>query len=630
LPDAIERLVRIMAVRFHRLSHQILVVFVLVVIACLGVSGWFVLQIGENIITRKISEGDLHLTRLIAQVAEAEMAAVKPTLSLLAESLGRHLMETAEVKAEIDCVQKTFPDITSVYVADVEGEQIARTGAEELENVSTIWTFQVARKGDELISDVYPEPATLKPMRTITLPIVNRGTVIGVLSADINFDRITLSVMKLDVGKNSNVLVVASNGRVVSHTQLEKLKELDLSKLPGVEAVLAGQEGTMKGYTDELGRQVLGTYSPIGELGWGVIIQKPLADIAAEVWKLRATILSAMVTAVLLAVLAGWLMSRQIEKPIRQLAGASEKVAQGDLSLSVDVKSSDEIGILAHSFNQMVLSLRKSRDELQQWGKKLERRVKQRTADLEQKSRELSKANVRLEELSQLKSHFLANMSHELRTPLNSILGFSEVLQDKMFGALNEKQEQYVNYIMESGQHLLSLINNILDLSKIEAGKMEIEVAKIRIGDLLKDSLTMVKEMALKQSVELGLKLEDDIPEIYADERKVKQIAFNLLSNAVKFTPDGGRVGIQAVKEQEDIRVTVWDTGIGIKEEDKGKLFKEFQQLDSGANKRYQGTGLGLALSKRLVEMHGGRIWVESEPGKGSRFSFTLPIRQEV
>ena len=472
-----------MAVRFHRLSHQILVVFVLVVIACLGVSGWFVLQIGENIITRKISEGDLHLTRLIAQVAEAEMAAVKPTLSLLAESLGRHLMETAEVKAEIDCVQKTFPDITSVYVADVEGEQIARTGAEELENVSTIWTFQVARKGDELISDVYPEPATLKPMRTITLPIVNRGTVIGVLSADINFDRITLSVMKLDVGKNSNVLVVASNGRVVSHTQLEKLKELDLSKLPGVEAVLAGQEGTMKGYTDELGRQVLGTYSPIGELGWGVIIQKPLADIAAEVWKLRATILSAMVTAVLLAVLAGWLMSRQIEKPIRQLAGASEKVAQGDLSLSVDVKSSDEIGILAHSFNQMVLSLRKSRDELQQWGKKLERRVKQRTADLEQKSRELSKANVRLEELSQLKSHFLANMSHELRTPLNSILGFSEVLQDKMFGALNEKQEQYVNYVMESGQHLLSLINDILDLSKIEAGKIEIELAELRIGD---------------------------------------------------------------------------------------------------------------------------------------------------
>ncbi len=218
-------------------------------------------------------------------------------------------------------------------------------------------------------------------------------------------------------------------------------------------------------------------------------------------------------------------------------------------------------------------------------------------------------------------------MSHELRTPLNSILGFSEVLQDKMFGDLNEKQEEYVNYIRESGQHLLSLIDDILDLSKIEAGEIEMEPAEVSLGDLLQNSLTMVKEKALKRGIELIPKLEDETVKIYADERKVKQVVFNLLSNAVKFTPDGGKVGIEAVKEDEHIRVTVWDTGIGIKEEDKEKLFKEFQQLDSGRDKRYQGTGLGLALSKRLVEMHGGRIWVESEAGKGSRFSFTLPIK---
>ncbi|MEE9401973.1 MAG: PAS domain-containing sensor histidine kinase, partial [Desulfobacteria bacterium] len=231
------------------------------------------------------------------------------------------------------------------------------------------------------------------------------------------------------------------------------------------------------------------------------------------------------------------------------------------------------------------------------------------------------------EEAHQAKSDFLANMSHELRTPLNSILGFSEVLQDKMFGELNEKQEQYVNHIRESGGHLLSLIDDILDLSKVEAGEIEMEPAEVRLGDLLQNSLTMVKEKALKHGIELSLKLEDKIPHIYADERMVKQIVFNLLANAVKFTTDGGQAGIEAVKEDEHIRVTVWDTGIGIKEEDKGKLFKEFQQLDSGRDKRYQGTGLGLALSKRLVEMHGGRIWVESQSGKGSRFNFTLPIK---
>ncbi len=619
-----------MAVRFHRLSHQILTVFVLVIIASLGVTGWFVLRISENIITLKISEGNRQLASRIAQVAEAEMASIKPLLSLLVASIGPRLMEAAEVKAEIDIVQKNFPDITSIYVADVEGEQIARTGAEELENVSKIWSFQVAKTGDELVSDVYLEPTNWKPMRSVTLPIVYKEIVVGVLSADISFDRIMLSIMRISAGKNVNVLVVASNGRVVAHTQMHQLAELNLSKLPAVEAVLAGQEGTIKGYTDELGRRVLGTYTPIWELGWGVVIQNPLADIAIEVWQLRATILLAMIAAVLLAVLAGWLMSRQIAKPIRQLAGASEKVAQGDLSLSVELKSSDEIGILAHSFNQMILSLRKSRDELQQWGKNLERKVKQRTADLEQKSRELAGANVRLEEMSQLKSQFLANMSHELRTPLNSILGFSEVLQEKMFGELNEKQEEYVNYIGESGQHLLSLINDILDLSKIEAGKLEMEPAEVRLGDLLQNSLTMVKEKALSHGIELSLKLENEIPHIYADERMVKQVVFNLLSNAVKFTLDGGKVGLEAGKEGEDIRITVWDTGIGIKEEDKGKLFNAFQQLDSGMEKRYQGTGLGLALSKRLVEMHGGRIWVEGEPGKGSRFSFTLPITKEA
>jgi len=185
-------------------------------------------------------------------------------------------------------------------------------------------------------------------------------------------------------------------------------------------------------------------------------------------------------------------------------------------------------------------------------------------ANLYRKKIEEEKLRNKLTVSSRLKSQFLANMSHELRTPLNSILGFSEVLQDRMFGDLNEKQEEYVNYILESGQHLLSLINDILDLSKIEAGKLEMEPAEVSLGDLLQNSLTMVKEKALKHGIELSLKLENEIPHIYADERLVKQVVFNLLSNAVKFTPDGGRVGIEAVKEDEHIRITVWDTGIGI------------------------------------------------------------------
>jgi len=182
-----------------------------------------------------------------------------------------------------------------------------------------------------------------------------------------------------------------------------------------------------------------------------------------------------------------------------------------------------------------------------------------------------------------------------------------------------------VNYISESGQYLLTLIREILDLSKIETEEMEIEMGKVCIRDLLTNSLTMIKEKALKHGIELSLKLEDGIPDIYADERKVKQVVFNLLSNAVKFTPEGGKAGIEAFREGDDIRVTVWDTGIGIKGADKEKLFKKFQQLDSGADKRYQGTGLGLALSKRLVEMHGGRTWVESKRPPAKQVAFPKP-----
>ena len=371
------------AVRFNRLSHQILLVFVLVIIVCVGVSGWFVVQFSENIITRNISEGDQNFARRIAQEMEAEMASVKPTLMLLAETPALRLMEATEVRVEIDRVQRGFPDIISIYVADMEGEQVYRTGTGKPENVSGMWRFQVAKGGVELSSDIYLDPATLEPMQTITLPIIDRGTVVGVLSADVSFRRIMLSFMGIDVGENGHVVIVGDNGRVIAHTHIEQVPELNLSRLPVVAAVLAGEEGTIKGYTDELGREVLGSYTPVRELGWGVLIQRPLADIDAEVGPLRTTIILVMIAAVLLVVPVGWLMSRQIAKPIGQLASASERVAQGDLSTPADIKSSNEIGVLAQSFNQMIVSLKKARDEQQRWGEELEKKVKERTTELE-------------------------------------------------------------------------------------------------------------------------------------------------------------------------------------------------------------------------------------------------------
>jgi signal transduction histidine kinase/CHASE3 domain sensor protein len=249
--------------------------------------------------------------------------------------------------------------------------------------------------------------------------------------------------------------------------------------------------------------------------------------------------------------------------------------------------------------------------------------------ELQAQQHELAEGNRKLSEVSRTKSEFLANMSHELRTPLNSVIGFSEVLQDQMFGPINEKQQEYVNNILTSGRHLLSLINDVLDLSKVESGKMVLDLSAFSLWETLEASLIMLRERALKGDIDLHLDLEPQTElGIVADQRKLKQILFNLISNAVKFTPAGGTVSVTARRDGSFIEITVADSGKGIRKEDIPKLFHAFTQLESVYTKEYEGTGLGLALTRQLVELHGGRIWVKSEPGCGSRFNFTIPLTQ--
>ncbi len=238
---------------------------------------------------------------------------------------------------------------------------------------------------------------------------------------------------------------------------------------------------------------------------------------------------------------------------------------------------------------------------------------------------EIQEKSRQLETASRHKSEFLANMSHELRTPLNAIIGFSEVLLERMFGVLNERQEDYLKDILSSGRHLLTLINDILDLSKIEAGRMELERGLFSLRTALENGATMIRERAARHDVALTLDIAPGLEEVSGDERKVKQVIYNLLSNAVKFTPDGGKVDVRASRQDGAVLVTVRDTGIGIAPEDHGRIFEEFSQVGRDPERAREGTGLGLTLSKRYVELHGGRIWVESEVGKGSTFAFTLP-----
>jgi signal transduction histidine kinase len=240
--------------------------------------------------------------------------------------------------------------------------------------------------------------------------------------------------------------------------------------------------------------------------------------------------------------------------------------------------------------------------------------------EIEDKSRQIEAAN-------RHKSEFLANMSHELRTPLNAIIGFSEVLGERLFGELNEKQAEYTDDILTSGRHLLSLINEILDLSKVEAGRMELELAAFDLPLAIDNARTFVRERATKHGISLDVSVDERLGDFIGDERKIKQILLNLLSNAVKFTPEGGRIGINARQTDGSVEISVSDTGIGIAAEDQPKIFEEFRQVGADYAHKSEGTGLGLTLAKKFVELHGGKIWVESEVGKGSTFTFTLPER---
>jgi signal transduction histidine kinase len=246
--------------------------------------------------------------------------------------------------------------------------------------------------------------------------------------------------------------------------------------------------------------------------------------------------------------------------------------------------------------------------------------------------RELEDKGRQLEVASRHKSEFLANMSHELRTPLNAIIGFSEVLGERMFGELNDKQAEYVQDILSSGRHLLSLINDILDLAKVEAGRTELEAEPFDLPAALDGCLTLVRERASRRGLTVSLDVDRRLGEIVADERKVRQVVLNLLSNAVKFTPEGGRVDVRAAPldgadgaEPKWVEISVRDTGIGIAPEDQGLIFEEFRQVGSDYARKREGTGLGLALARRFVELHGGQIRVESAIGQGSTFTFTIP-----
>jgi signal transduction histidine kinase/HAMP domain-containing protein len=951
-------------VRFTRLSHQILAVFVAVVVLALALSGWALTRLAQRTVADNVAQGHQQLARRIAEEIDLELDDIRPILSLLTESDLVRAMEPSGAAAELARYQNRFPAIDAAYVADATGQQIARTDGQPLEDVATTYGFQVAREGYELLSDVYLSPEGRGPMLTVYLPINRQAEVVGVLVADVSFARVQDILEGLALTRSETVVVFAANGRAVAHSRMAELDQAPALTDPSlIETLVEGPPGVTEGYTDELGRTVVGVHAPVDELGWGVVIQTPVGELASEVATLRRTMALALLGGVALAVLAGWLMANQLTEPIRELARAAERIAGGQLALDVDVEREDEIGVLAQAFGTMTdrlrvlirqleqrlaerqeaeASLRQTAGEMtalnslsqrvsanlsldqvvasaidgvvdtthpdlallylregdrlllqgvgpedpefyheetpvhlvgeclcgssvseetslyatdihsdprctweeckqaglrsfaalplrggdeiigvlglasaterdfeerasfletlannvavgvqnallyeqvRQYSAELEQRVAERTAELEAANREIRQRaeelaalyevgrslavtldldallptiakrvtttleadrsalflfdpragalrvqavhgymaerladfsyqpgeevvgqayatgqtqyvpdldqashlprrdeirtvlavplatptaasalgvlsvtslrprafspdqrqlietmagqiarairNAQLYEAAQeadrLKSAFLATMSHELRTPLNSIIGFIGILLQGLAGPLNDEQAKQLRMAQGSARHLLDLINDVLDISKIEAGQVKIVSEPFDVPQAIESVVRAVTPLAEKKGLHLVADVAPEVGQIVSDRRRVEQVLINLLNNAVKFT-EQGEVRVACGVDDGWLVTRVSDTGIGIKPEDEDKLFEPFRQIDVGITRRYEGTGLGLSICKRLVETLGGEIWAESEWGVGSTFTFTLPL----
>ena len=404
--------------------------------------------------------------------------------------------------------------------------------------------------------------------------------------------------------EGAEVYVVDAAGTVVLHRDPSVM--LERRKLAIAGAATAALAGTSE-WTASVGLRggdVLRSVEPLTQLNWRVVVEQPLDQAMKPVWATLARTAAFMVVGLALAALAAVYLAGRLTRPIRRLHQGVQSIRAGSLGTRVSIDTDDELQSLAERFNAMA-------DSVQESHATLETRVADKTRDLELANRH--------------KSEFLANMSHELRTPLNAIIGFSEVLADQMFGELNAKQMEYARDIHGSGHHLLTLINDILDLSKIEAGRLELAVAEFDVGAAIANAATLLRERCQRQGVTLGIDVDAGVRTWVTDPRRFKQILVNLLSNAVKFTPAGGSVTVRARIEGERLVVAVSDTGIGIAAADMPVIFEPFRQVGADGRSKAEGTGLGLSLVRSLIEIQHGTLDVRSRPGEGSTFEFRLP-----
>ncbi len=521
--------------------------------------------------------------------------------------------------------------ISALTYLDATGMECVHTYSNEIDQINSLTCggdrssseeFRRARAEQRYFGSVEFSQRDGRPHMIIAVAEAPPGE--GVIVADVDLGSVIDAIARAQIGIAGYAYAIDSNGQVIAHTTNISLvlADTNLGALPQVHAALAGAatagSGVVTNGRDPQGVEVLSAFQGVDPPGWWVFVEEPLSEafapIQAALW--RTAVL--LIVFLLVAIATSVLLARNLARPIEAIQLAAAKIGSGSLDERIDVSSRDELGALADEFNRMAARLQASYAGLEQQVQERTRELASTLAELDEKSRELEIA-------SHHKSEFLANMSHELRTPLNAISGFSQVLRKGLFGEINDKQSEYLDDILASARDLLSLIDDVLDLAKVEAGVIELQVAPFFLPATLERGVVIVRERATRGGIRISLSSDPGVDSVVGDERRIRQVVFNLLSNAVKFTPTGGSIDIAAARVDGEVRVSVSDDGPGVAPVDHLRIFEEFQQAAAG-REHGEGVGLGLALSKRLVELHGGHIWVDSEIGRGSTFVFTLPV----